>query len=246
MPNNDNADCENLSFSELMEKYLTPDARNRLKPFWIDRAAIDVSNPTYQPFIHLEHKPTGSKKVKVEGDLLEFDKQYPEPALLADKLNLDLAHVQVQKVPFSFWGLYSVYSLASYCEREIASVMACRLWFGSKVLQEFEAGNIVGAQYGFQEIETDYAVYLGGCSNPDNPWQFQADTESRDDYLTATALTHTLALALDVDLYQKILKPVFNERQSLKFLHYCRSKSCFASPEMKQDSRKWLNAHREG
>jgi hypothetical protein len=219
---------------------LTEDYREKLSPYWIDPTSICPEQITYQSLILLSCKHESSEIYTcLSGKQIEINQKYPSPAGLAVRLGLDRSSVKFEQVVPDFeW--YRTVSLTRFYQQQVAIDFAQELWEKSNILKMFHDDIILSAKYGYQEVETQYTVFLGECSPEDHR---VSKEKSRSEYLTDLALRYTLINALDVSAYRSLLGisiKDFSDEDLLCRLHYLRAKCPFVSAEAIAESIKWI------
>ncbi len=141
-----------------------------LKRYWIDASDLEPERITYRAVIHLEYVPFHVKKMELlSGKVIDTDKEFYTPTMLAQQIGLDAAHVDVEQ-PLDFLGWYWVRSATTYHQADVAASQAQHLWDQSRVLDRLREKKLIRAQYGYEEVETRYVMWLGECATPDNSW----------------------------------------------------------------------------
>ena len=213
-------------------------------PFWIDPAAMEPKQITYKLFIELEAKPVSFKTLELEGgDTIRYEERYLSPSKLADALNLDIDRFHIDQPIGENTDWYQVTSLTTFFQESSAADQAQRAWDQSRILQQFKAGKISRARYGFQEVETGFVTYLGACQEPDRPWD---QPVARKEYMEHRAFRETLCFALDITDYRDYLgaNPEFiSDEQILRTMHEIRSRSKFLPEAIRRESKVWLAEH---
>ena len=216
-----------------------------LKRYWIDASDLEPERITYRAVIELEYAPFHAKQLKLRsGEVIDTDREFYTPTMLAQQIGLDGAHVDVEQ-PLDFLGWYWVRSATTYHQAVVAASQAQSLWNQSKVLERFRDTKLVRARYGYQEVETRYARWLGECAPPDRLW---GPVLTRSEYLAEQALTETMVAALDVDGWRKSLKLGFRDHSDaaiLRVLHEKRAESRYQSARARAESSRWLQDHPE-
>ena len=210
-------------------------------PFWIDPARMEPQRITYKILIDLEAKPLSYKSFEtICGDTYEYADRYPTPAKLANEINLDANHFQIDQPIGDNTEFYRITSLTSYYQEASAAEQAQRVWDQSWILQQFKVGKIIRTRFGYQEVETDFMILLGTCGQADHVWR---EEEKRNDFMEWKALRESLSYALDVNDYRDFLgvsAELINDERLLEFMHETRSDSKFLPDEVKRESRMWL------
>jgi len=220
--------------------------RNKLigGSFWIDPAALEPKQITYKLFIELEATPVSFKTLELEcGDIIRYEERYLSPSKLADALNLDIDRFHVDQPIGENTDWYQVTSLTTFFQESSAADQAQRAWDQSRILQQFKAGKISRARYGYQEVETRFVTYLGACQEPDKPWD---QPVARKGYMEDQAFRETLCFALDITDYRDYLgaNPEFiSDEQILRTMHEIRGHSKFLPEAIRRESKVWLAEH---
>lgn len=234
-----------LSKEEIQANRIRLKAKLKNGPFWIDPARMEPQRITYKILIDLEAKPLSYKSFEtICGDIYEYADRYPTPAKLANELNLDANHFQIEQPIGDNTDLFRFTSLTSFYQEASAAEQAQRVWDQSWVLQQFKAGKIINARFGYQEVETDFVILLGACGQTDR--QIWREEESRNDFMEWKALRESLCFALDVKDYRDFLglsAEVLNDERVLEFMHETRSESKLVPDEARKESRIWLAQH---
>src|SRR6185436_20038823 len=81
-----------------------------LKRYWIDASDLEPKRITYRAVIHLDYVPFHVKTMELSsGMVIDTDKEFYTPTMLAQQIGLDAAHVDVER-PLDFLGWYWVRS----------------------------------------------------------------------------------------------------------------------------------------
>ena len=73
-----------------------------LKRYWIDASDLEPERITYRAVIELEYAPFHAKKLKLRsGEVIDTDRKFYTPAMLAQQIGLNGAHVDVEQ-PLDF------------------------------------------------------------------------------------------------------------------------------------------------
>ena len=221
--------------------------RNRLKeklingPYWIDSARMEPQRVTYEVLINLEAKPISYKSFEtICGDTYEYADRYPPPGKLANDINLDASHFQIDQPIGDNSEFYRFTSLTNYYQGASAVEQAQKAWNQSRILQQFKAGKIIRGRFGYQEVETGFLILLGACGQTDHVWDKE---KNRNDFMEWKALRESLSYALDVNDYRDFLgvsTELINDERLLEFMHETRSSSKFVPDEIRRESRIWL------
>jgi hypothetical protein len=175
------------------------------------------------------------------GKKWRYDEQYAYPEVVARELQLDGILVEQPIGPNHGWNL--IRSRVTYYQEYVAAAQAQQLWDRSRIVQQHQAGKVVRARYGFEEIETGYHTWLGGCEDPDRPW---LPSPSRDEYLVKQAFRLTLIHALDVEgyrAYSGLTQDDFSDEDLLTILHRRRAESRHIPDAVRAESDQWLREH---
>lgn len=214
-------------------------------PYWIDPARMEPQRVTYRVLIDLEVKPISYKSFEtVCGVTYEYADRYPTPSKLANDINLDASHFQIDQPIGDNSEFYQFTSLTNYYQEASAVEQAQKVWNQSRILQRFTAEEIIRGQYGYQEVETGYLILLGACGKTDHAWR---EDKNRNDFMEWKALRESLSYALDVNDYRDFLgvsTELLNDEQLLEFMHETRSDSKFVPDEARRESRVWLSQHK--
>lgn len=234
-----------LSKEQIQANRIRLKAKLKNGPFWIDPARMEPQRITYRIIIDLDAKPLSYQSFEtICGDTYEYAERYPTPAKLANEINLDVNHFQIDQPIGDNTEWFRFTSLTSYYQEASAAEQAQRVWDQSWILQQFKVGKIIHAQFGYQEIETGFVVLLGACGQTDRyKWR---EEESRSDFMEWQALRESLCYALDVKDYRDYLgfsAEVLNDEQLLEFMHDTRSESKLVPDEARKESRIWLAQH---
>jgi hypothetical protein len=101
------------------------------------------------------------------------------------------------------------------------------------------------ARYGFEEVETNYCVWIGGCEDPQDRWPWPQD---RAEHLAFLARRDTLLATMNLDGFRQFLHikrsdRLFNETRILRMMHESRLESLSMAPEARAESEAWLSAN---
>ncbi|MEK6750630.1 MAG: hypothetical protein AABZ00_00080 [Chloroflexota bacterium] len=214
-------------------------------PYWIDPAQMEPHRITFRVLIDLDAKPISYKTFEtICGDTYEFADRYPTPAKLANDINLDASHFQIDQPIGDNSEFYRITSLTNYYQEASAAEQAQKVWNQSRVLHQFKAGDIIRGRFGYQEVETEFLILLGGCGETDHVWH---EEKNRNDFMEWKALRESLSYALDVSYYRDFLglsTELINDERLLEFMHETRSSSKFVPDEARRESRIWLAQHK--
>jgi hypothetical protein len=213
-------------------------------PYWIDPLVIEPKKITYQVMIELEANPITSKTYESDcGDVIHYDKRYPTPSKLAITLGFDIGQFKIEQPIGENSDWYQIFSLTTYYQETAALQQAQKVWDQSQILQQFKAGQISRARYGYREVETKYTVYLGACENPEELWE---QPIPRKEYMELEALRESLCFALDLNDYRDYLGisvGLMSDDQVLAGMHAARMRSKYLPEEIRRESKVWLAQH---
>ena len=214
-------------------------------PYWIDATRMEPKRITYQVLIDLEAKPISYKRFEtICGDTYEYADRYPIPTKLANDINLDANHFQIDQPIGDNSELYRFSSLTNYYQEASVAEQAQKVWDQSRILQLFKTGEIVRGRFGYQEVETGFLILLGACGQTDHVWQ---EEKNRNEFMEWKSLRESLSYALDVNDYRDFLgmfTELINDERLLEFMHETRSDSKFVPDEARRESRIWLAQHK--
>lgn len=193
--------------------------------------------------ISLEARPIRSKTSELSfGQLFHHDEEYSTLPVLAGELRLDQTQVDIHQA----FGLASIVSYVSYFQAAVAAAQAHALWYRSLIAKQYQAGKLVWAQYGVQEVETRYTTWLGGCADAAHGWPAEV---SRTEYLAEQALRATLLHACDLDGFRAHLQLAsehYSDAQLLRLLHRERARAAAIPAAARAESEQWLRGHATG
>ena len=95
----------------------------------------------------------------------------------------------------------------------------------------------------FQEVETGYCTWLGGCADADHPL---LQEPTRTEHMADSALEETLLYALDLEGFRSYLNiPAkrYSDEKLLALLHKSRASSNHIPPAARAESEQWLTEH---
>jgi hypothetical protein len=214
-------------------------------PYWIDAAQMEPQRITYKVLIDLEAKPISYKSFEtICGDTYKFADRYPTPGKLANDINLDVSHFQIDQMLGENSEFFRFTSLTNYYQAVSAAEQAQKEWNQSRILQQFKTGEIVRGRFGYQEVETSFITLLGACGQTDQVWE---EEKNRGEFMEWKSLRESLSNALNVNDYRDFLgmsAELISDEQLLDFMHETRSKSKFVPDEARRESRIWLAEHR--
>jgi len=212
--------------------------------YWIDPAQIEPQRVTYKVLIDLEAKPISFKRFETTcGDTYEYADRYPTPGKLANDINLDASHFQIDQPIGENSEFYRFTSLTNYFQEVSAVEQAQKVWNQSRVLHQFKAGEIIRGRFGYQEVETEFLILLGACGQTNHAWYKE---KNRNDFMEWKALRESLSYALDVNDYRDFLgvsTELINDERLLEFMHETRSSSKFVPDAARRESKIWLAQH---
>jgi hypothetical protein len=215
-----------------------------LTPFWIDPAAMEPEQITYRAYIELDYGPATSKQEEISfGEYWLFDEKYFTAAQLAGELRLNASQAEVHQLDPEM-DMYRIYSRGTFSDAPAAAAQAQQIWDQSAMVERFAEKKVKRARYGYQELETEYCVWLGWLEQ--KPWPHWTRQESRPAYMKDRAMGETLSYALDLNGYRKHFQVGFNlvpDEGLLWKLHYRRSRSKYVSSDARSESQKWVRAH---
>jgi len=204
---------------------------------------MEPEHITYRVIIVLDAKPIDFKTFESScGEAFRYDERYPMPSKLSTALGLEFDHFNFSKPAGESSKWYLITSVTTYYLETSAAEQAQKVWDQSHIVQQFKARKIIRARYGYQEIETGFPTYLGGCENQEHPWE----TTSRQAYMADRALRESLCYALDVNDFHDYLglsEKLSSDDELLSTMHETRAKSKCVPPEARQESRVWLAQH---
>jgi hypothetical protein len=140
-------------------------------------------------------------------------------------------------------GWHRITSLTAFYQETTVAEQAQDVWNRSRILQQFKAGQIKRARYGYQEVETGYTIFLGICEKPEDAW---GAPESREEYFAREALRESVCFALDIDDYRIFLglsKKDLSDEELLEGMHMVRASSKHMLEEVIRESKVWLALH---
>jgi hypothetical protein len=214
-------------------------------PYWIEPTRMEPQRVTYRILIELEAKPISYKSFEtICGDTCKFADHYPTPGKLANDVNLDAGHFQIDQTLGENSEFFRFTSLTNYYQEASAAEQAQKVWNQSRILQQFKTGEIVRGRFGYQEVETRFIVLQGTCGQTDHVWH---EEKNRNDFMEWKALRESLCYALDVTDYRDFLgisAETINDDRLLESMHETRSDSKFIPDEARRESRIWLAQHK--
>jgi hypothetical protein len=210
-------------------------------PYWIDAARMEPQRISYRILIDLEAKPIFYRRFETTcGDTYEYADRYPTPGKLANDINLDANHFQIDQPIGDNTDLFRITSLTNYFQEVVAAEQAQRVWNQSRILQQFKTGELIRGRFGYQEVETEFFVLLGACGQTNDLWY---EEKNRNDFMEWKALRESLCYALDVNDYRDFLgvsSEFINDDRLLEFMHKTRSESKNVPDEARRESLIWL------
>jgi len=214
-------------------------------PYLIKPADLEPASAAYRIIIDVETSPIDSKSFENSfGEIVRYDEKHISPLKLANQLRLDPDQFDITR-PFgddTAWCRFS--SLVTFFQDALAISQAQNLWNQSLIVSQFKAKQIVRARYGYQETETGYTVFLGGCFDPEKPW---VTNETRQEYLEKHALHMSVYNTLDVSLLREYLalsEDLISDDKLLLMMHEARVESQFISSSEQKASQIWLIEHK--
>jgi hypothetical protein len=185
-----------------------------------------------------------SRKQEISfGEFWLFDTKYFTPAQLARELRIDPRQAEVHQLDPEM-DVYRIFSRGTFSDAPAAAAQARQIWDQSAMVERFAEKKVERARYGYQELETEYCVWLGWLEQ--KPWPHWTHQESRPAYMKDRAMAETLSHALDLNGYRKYFQVGFNlvpDDGLLWKLHYRRSRSKYVSSDAQSESQKWVQAH---
>ena len=213
--------------------------------YWIDATRMEPQRVTYKVLIDLDARPISYKSFEtICGDTYEYADRYPTPSKLANDINLDTSHFQIDQTLGDNSEFYRFTSLTNYYQEASATEQAQKVWNQSRILQQFKAGEIIHGQFGYQEVETGFIVLLGACGQPAHVWHAE---KSRGEFMEWKALRESLSFALDINDSRDFLgvsTELIDDERLLEFMHETRSDSKFIPDEARRESLVWLAQHK--
>lgn len=210
-------------------------------PYLIKPSDLEPANITYRIVIDVETSPIDFKSFDTPyGETVKYGEKYLSPLKLSNQLRLDPDQFEITQ-PLgenSDWCKFS--SLVTFFQDALAISQAQNLWNQSLIVHQFKAKQIVRARYGYEETETGYTVYLGGCFDPEHPWVFN---ETRQEYLENHALHLSVYNTLDVPLLREYLalsEELISDEKLLFMMHEARAESKFIPSAEQKASQIWL------
>lgn len=215
-----------------------------LAPYWIDPGALEPERKLFRVAILLHCQPESSKTMEMSfGKLFHYDKKYPTPAKLLRELHLDGAPITIEQIAAPYSGLYQIFSAAMYYQGTLAQQQAQQLWDQSTIVQKYKEGKIEWAQYGYEEVETNYCTWLGMLHDPEDSLDAPV---SRDEHMRRSAMELTLIHALALEDYRQFRKfshRWFSDEDLLVTMHEKRAKYKYIPTAARLESEQWLRQH---
>lgn len=154
-----------------------------------------------------------------------------------------MGHFKIEQPLGDHSDLYRITSLTTYYKESAAAEQAQRVWDQSWILRQFKSGQIIRGDFVYQEVETDFTVYLGACQEAGEPWH---EEEDRTAFMEWKALSESLSYALDVNDYRDFLgvsTAFISDERLLEFMHQNRVESKIIPVEARRESMIWLAQH---
>lgn len=162
-----------------------------LTAYWIDPVTLEPERITYRVIIEVDLEPYQSSKMEISfGKFWHSDKKFHLPDVVARQLRFDPQTVNVEQIS-RLIGTYFAFSKVTYFESHLAAAQAQQIWDHSAVADRFHEGKVRRARYGFEEIETEYCVWLGKLEDPQEAWPWRPQ-ETRTEYMSKWAMRETL------------------------------------------------------
>lgn len=223
----------------------TPDKQPHLVPYWIEPRDLEPERITYQVLIDVQYMPYDYEFLEMSfGKQLRYHERFITPTKLLQELRLDAARVVAKQLLGPNAGWYHLVSTTHYYSESLVIDQAQQLWDNSAIPSQYQAGKVVKAEYGYQEVETDYTVMLGGCTDPEHPGYVLPD---RKTYMAELALRYTLVHALDVQgfrAYLGLTPKAIEDDALLVELHQQRAKAPYVPLAARTASQRWLTTHK--
>lgn len=205
---------------------------------------MEPERVSYRILIDLKTKPISYKSFEtICGDTHQYPDRYPTPTKIAGEINLDVDHFKIEQPLGDHSDLYRITSLTTYYKESAAAEQAQRVWDQSWILRQFKSGQIIRGDFVYQEVETDFTVYLGACQEAGEPWH---EEEDRTAFMEWKALSESLSYALDVNDYRDFLgvsTAFISDERLLEFMHQNRVESKIIPVEARRESMIWLAQH---
>lgn len=125
----------------------------------------------------------------------------------------------------------------------MATTQAQELWSQSAIAERYEQKKLTFARYGYEEVETENCVRLGGLGKPDHPGPAP---ETRTEYLAGRAMREALLDALDINGYRQFTEVPYkymSDEKLLVSIHRARAESRYLPAEARAESQRWLREH---
>lgn len=203
-------------------------------PFWIDPLDMEPKRVSYKILIQIDTKPTDFKTFESRcGDILHYDERFPSPVKLATAINLDFDNFNFLQPTGENSDWHLITSLTTFYQEASVAEQAQRAWDQSRIVQQFKEGKIRRARYGYEEVETGFAVYFGACEDPDHLWE---NPNARDIHMEQLALRETISFSLDINDFRDFLgisTQTMTDEQILRIMHSTRARSKCMKEEIK-------------
>jgi hypothetical protein len=132
---------------------------------------LEPERITYQVVVDLDAAPERYKTMELPcGRQMRYDERYPSSARLAAELQIDEAEFEIKRPLGPSDGCNQCHSTVTYYRESVAIEQAQLIWNKSRMVEQYREGKLRGARYGVKEVETGYRSWLGGCENPEQPW----------------------------------------------------------------------------
>jgi hypothetical protein len=211
---------------------------------WINATDLEPQEITYRIYIELETEAIDFKSSEtICGTTIHYGERFPSPSKLSSTIGLDFGKFDIAQPLGDDSDLNQITSLTTYYQEFLAAERAKSTWEQSRILQEFKAGKIRRARYGYEEVETGYPVYLGMCKKEGDRWGQQ---QTRDQYMQNCALRQSILLSLNVADYREYLGEILetlSDEKLLYMMHKSRVRSKFLPADAKRESTIWLAQH---
>lgn len=125
-------------------------------------------------------------------------------------------------------------------QETVAQQQAQQLWEQSTIVQKYKDGKIEWAEYGYEEVETNYCIWMGGLQSPEH---FLDAPTSYDEHLRRRALELTLIFALALEDYRQLPRRWMSDDDLLATMHEKRAKSKYIPAAARTESEQWLREH---
>lgn len=219
---------------------LTVEQREHLAPFWIEPAALEPKRLTYRVCIRLRHNHIDAKTMELSfGEKMYYSQKYPTVLQIAQKFHFNGDLVDIEDMGVQ--GIFHVDSRTTYLDRLSAIQEAKRLWENSTLSSARWSQALEWAYFGVQEKETGYLDIIGGIG------KWGREPEARDMYMSRQALSTSIAYALNIDYWRAMMgryNSDFSDQDILEIMHHRRARSSAIPKSAREESRRWLDAHR--